>query len=300
MFRNRYTAQVQDTFNIASWVTPPFLEAHHALIATTWTPPVPSRIEEPTELLYAHPPPFVFTRTREDLNQTRPTGDTRLENMFFIWVCIRKQCVDHPERWWMTTTDWKTILSGAYFRHLHPPGETFDLNFFWKHGWGKKFDPCTEQDPVPMLLGERLTPSRFQNTDLRKVIVHDLYLTSIKYQFERTNAMLRGEDVEYWGEPLFKRDPSVIDFSSYPNPLSTTWMLMFGHHISQWPQFKNAAGRLPLIDDGMPGAQEMTSRTIAYLRAYFQGVQDCLRTVPTVFYPTPDVPPWFLEACTGM
>lgn len=291
----KYRAQLQDALTCATWSSVPYIECQHALLATRWTAPNPPLVPEPDVLRYTMPPPFIFTRSRDDPGQPK-SQDHRLHNIFFLWVCVRRKCLAHPEQWCKTTVEWKDLLSGAYFRALHPQGEEMDIDHFWKYGWGALFPGCEDQQPVPLYRGERLRPAAFQDTCLRKIIVYDVSLISIKYQFEQANKMLRGGD--YAVEHLIKKDPSIVDFSCHPHPLSSSWLSEFELQISHWPQFKTAG--LPLIEDGMPGEQEHTKRVLAHLQAYFQGVQDCLRTLPTMFFPYPPVEKWRIDACISL
>lgn len=290
LFNRKRADQIVDIFSVAAWASRPFAECQQALYETTWAPPVPAHIEEPTKLLYAIPPPFIFNRSRD-------ASERRLHNMLFLWVCLRRLFLANPERWNKTTDEWKEVLSGAYFRKLHPKGEVMDFAYFWKHGWGPLFPGLQEENPVPMFLGQRLAPSTFEDTHLRNVIIYDVFLISIKFQFERTNRMLRQGQALGAFEDLFKRDAGIIDFSCHPHPLSSSWLLKLEQHISHWPQFQTVAGPRASIDDGMPGEEEREERMRARLRVYFQGVQDCLRTVPTVFYQEPQVPEYLIEAC---
>lgn len=294
MLRLKRDSQIKDIFSGSDWVVKPFEECLQALTETSWGPPVPPRIEEPNRLLYTMPPPFVFARSRDGAKEFR------LQNMLFIWVCLRRFILADPDRWTLTANDWKEVLSGAYFRNLHPKGDVMDMQQFWKHGWGPRFPGVQEDNPVPMFLGQRLTPMTFENVDLRNIIIYDAYLISIKCQFERTNRMLRpGLELPPCAD-LFKRDFVVIDFSCHPHPLSASWLVQLEQHISHWPQFQTAQGPRALIEDGMPGKEEREARMRAHLRVYFQGVQDCLRTVPTVFYMQPQVPEYLIDACSSL
>lgn len=225
-------------------------------------------------------------------------SDQRLHNIFFIWVCIRRHWIARPHPSSLSTQEWKNLLSGEYFRQLAPDKASFDITMFWVHGWGHLFPLCDDDDPVPLFRGERLTPPVFADKHIKNILVYDVSLLSMKFQFEQADDVLVGKPRHPSPErdSLFKVDASAIDFSRSANPYAISWMTLFEQFILHWPQWKEKPPRFPLLCD-VAGDTMDDSRIAANLRIFYQGIQDSLRTVPTMFYPRPDVPRHVIDAC---
>jgi hypothetical protein len=240
----------------------------------------------------------------------------RCHILLFVWVCFRRfwqskldslfitggfAAPEDVAKFHLSTRKWQDLLHGDSFRG----SKVFDIQQFWTYG---DVFGCAgyfeDSSPVPLLDGRPLTPDDFRCDTLKSIVVWDAALTSAKYQFlEADDMLMRNSGLSQASlhgrcalrVRLFK---DTCDISRDPHPSQSdclqtrqSWIHTFCSLISDWPQYtmlNNPPHKADIDWVVSLNTQDLDAFLNRYIRIYYQGIFDALRTSPTPLLIRPD------------